>query len=218
MRCNLEHIFWIGGSPCSGKSSVADLLGKRYGIETYRCDGAYDRHVQSASLEAHPNLSEVGKMTWNQLWTRPLGTMVDQEFLCYEEEFPMIVEDLCNLDGDKPLIAEGTALMPKLVVPLLKSPTQAVWIVPSEQFQRQNYQKRSYVAPILATCQDPSKAFDNWMSRDIRFGKIVAAQAKELGQMVILNDGSRTASDIASQVAHRFGLDQGEANGSWPQS
>ena len=35
---HLSHILWIGGSPCAGKSTVADIIRDRYGIVLYQAD------------------------------------------------------------------------------------------------------------------------------------------------------------------------------------
>ena len=40
----LAHVYWLGGSPCAGKSSIADSLVERYGFRLYRCDEAYFVH------------------------------------------------------------------------------------------------------------------------------------------------------------------------------
>jgi cytidylate kinase len=37
----------IGGSPCSGKSTIADRLAATYGMQVYRCDDAFFRHQMS---------------------------------------------------------------------------------------------------------------------------------------------------------------------------
>ena len=43
MPANLDHVTWIGGSPCSGKSTIAALLADRHGLRRYDCDAAFER-------------------------------------------------------------------------------------------------------------------------------------------------------------------------------
>jgi hypothetical protein len=37
--------WWIGGSPCSGKSTVAGILAASRRMRLYSCDDAFERHA-----------------------------------------------------------------------------------------------------------------------------------------------------------------------------
>ena len=120
----------------------------------------------------------------------------------------MIVDDLLALPRSTPIIAEGAALLPDLVSGLLPGRSRAVWIIPTESFQREHYtpEKRPFVNDILAHCQNPVLAFANWMDRDVEFAKRVAQQARGLGLEVVTVDGQRTIEQNAEMVAQCFGL------------
>lgn len=32
IQSRLGHVYWLGGAPCSGKSTIADELGAQYGL------------------------------------------------------------------------------------------------------------------------------------------------------------------------------------------
>ena len=200
-----ENIYWIGGSPCAGKSSIASILAERYGFPYYRCDEPYDRHVKAADALLQPTMTALGAMSWDELWKRPVAQMVRQELSFYREEFPMILEDIRRLGSNK-LIVEGTALLPELVSPLLPMPTMGAWLVPTEEFQRLHYGARAWVQPILDRCTDPKEAFDRWMSRDAQFGQTVIQQARELGHLAIIIDGTVSLDAVAFRLAEYFGL------------
>lgn len=40
----LDNIYWIGGSPCAGKTSISEMLVEKYGFTLYRCDDYLDKH------------------------------------------------------------------------------------------------------------------------------------------------------------------------------
>lgn len=44
MDHRLARVLWIGGSPCSGRSTMADRLAAAFGLGVFRCDDAYERH------------------------------------------------------------------------------------------------------------------------------------------------------------------------------
>jgi adenylylsulfate kinase-like enzyme len=44
LKDQLAHILWMGGSPCSGKTSIADLLADQYSLVVYHVDEMFDEH------------------------------------------------------------------------------------------------------------------------------------------------------------------------------
>ncbi|MEJ2208915.1 MAG: hypothetical protein P8129_07755 [Anaerolineae bacterium] len=72
----LAHVLWLGGSPCSGKSSIARLLADRYGLRTYSCDEAFGRHREKLTAESQPTLYKWTHTPWADLWTQPAGVLL----------------------------------------------------------------------------------------------------------------------------------------------
>ena len=52
----LAHVYWIGGSPCSGKSSIVSWLGERASLRVYRCDDPMWAHMARATPTAQPHM------------------------------------------------------------------------------------------------------------------------------------------------------------------
>jgi 2-phosphoglycerate kinase len=203
---NLAHIFWMGGSPCSGKSSIAELLSRRHELQYYQCDGAFAEHGRRVSALGQPTFHKLLSMTWDEIWTRPVDIQLSEEIAIYREEFDMILDDLLALPKSPPILAEGTALLPDCVNDVLVNHNQAMWIVPSESFQREHYPDRGgWVQDILRQCADPDLAFRNWMDRDVAFARWVSRRTTELGLEMIEVDGKRTIADNAQAVARHFG-------------
>ena len=206
IRQNLAHVFWMGGSPCSGKSSIAELLSGRHGLQYYQCDSAFDEHGRRVSALGQPTFHKLLGMTWDEIWTRPVALQLREEIAIYREEFDMILDDLLALPKSPPILAEGTALLPDCVNDVLVNHNQAMWIVPSESFQREHYPDRGpWVQDILRQCADPDLAFQNWMDRDVAFARWVTRRTTELGLEMIEVDGKRTIADNAQAVARHFG-------------
>lgn len=205
----LAHVLWMGGSPCSGKSSIAEMLAKKYGLRVYKCDDAFWEHAKRVDPAKHPTFHRLTHMTWDELWMRPVAVQIADEFACYREQFGMIIDDLLVLPRSTPVIAEGAALLPDLVSDLLPDRDRAVWVIPTEPFQREHYtpEKRPFVNDILAHCQNPTQAFANWMDRDVGFAKRIAQQAQELDLKGLTVDGRRTIEQNAEMVAKYFRLE-----------
>jgi hypothetical protein len=201
----MHNIFWLGGSPCAGKSSVADRLAARYGLTLYRCDDAFDRHLAQGNAQDHPALTAIARMTWDEIWMRPVDVQVAAELDAYREEWGLIMDDLRRLPPDRPLLVEGCALLPELVASLAP-PQQALWFVPAPAFQRKHYAQRAFVQDILAQCRDPQTAWENWMSRDERFGQAVANAATARHYPVEWVDGQRSIEELTTLTTAHFGL------------
>jgi hypothetical protein len=203
----LSHVFWIGGSPCAGKSSIAQILVDKYNLQYYQCDHQFDKHQARVVPDKHPVFHQLSGMSWDDIWMRPVPVQVAAEFEIYLEAFEMIVEDLLAMPGSPPVLAEGAALLPDCVAEVLMDRRQAIWIVPTEIFQRTHYPRRSWIHDILRQCTDPQQAFQNWMDRDVAFAKQVAGRTAELGLALINVDGTITIAETAAMVETFFELD-----------
>ncbi len=197
-----------------GESSVAEMLASRYGLAMYRCDDTFFEHEKRIDPAIQPTFHKIASMTWNEIWMRPVDVQVAEEIECYREEFDMIVVDLLTYPKSSPVcapavIAEGAALLPGLLSSVLLDRRRAMWIVPTEAFQRAHYtpERRPWMRDILGQCEDPAQVLRNWMGRDAGFARQVAGQARALGLGLIEVDGKRTIEQNAQIVAHHFELD-----------
>lgn len=196
----LARVIWIGGSPCAGKTTLAAALAQRYGLTHFSCDDALQAHLQRSWPATHPLLHALSAQSWNALWSRPVGQQIAEEFAFYREEFPLILEDLRALPGAG-IIAEGTALLPELVAPLLTDRRRGIWMLPTVAFQREHYARRPWIADILRQCADPTQAFDNWMRRDSGFADLVERDAAARGLATLRIDGTQAISAIDAMVS-----------------
>ena len=72
LQRELAHVYWIGGSPCAGKSSIADILAATYGLTLYRTDEAYSRHEKVVTPEQHLIFYKLTHCSSEELWMRPV--------------------------------------------------------------------------------------------------------------------------------------------------
>ncbi len=204
----LEHVYWLGGSPCSGKSTIAAHLAQRHALRWYCCDDHLVGHARRADAVRMPELAAVGSLAWEAFFAREVAELLEDECRIYAHEFAMIVQDLLALGGDRPIVAEGAALMPALVAPWA-APGRALWLLPSEPFQRRIYPQRGeWVTQILAQCHDPALALERWLARDAAFARLAASQAQESGLPVLWVTGERPLAEIEALVEAHFGLGQ----------
>jgi hypothetical protein len=202
----VDHVFWLGGSPCAGKSSISEVLASRFDLNVYRVDEAFEVHAERFDPVLHPTLTKWCASSWNQRWMQTTDNLVQDVIACYREHFTLILEDILSLPNHKPLLVEGTALLPREVVKLLPERNRAIWVVPTADFQRGLYSKREWVCEILAQCDNSETAFHNWMKRDSEFANWIAAEVEALGFELLRVDGKDTIEDNAMTVAAHFQL------------
>src|SRR5262245_45274902 len=202
----LEGVFWLGGSPCAGKSSISEIIASRFNLDVYRVDEAFETHAQRFDSLRHPALTKWSKSSWNQRWMQPVEILLQDVIACYREHFTLVLEDIFSLPKRKHLLVEGSALLPSQVANLLSRQSRAIWLIPTADFQRTQYSKRDWVRDILAQCSKPQEAFHNWMERDIRFSKWIEAETSAAHLSLMRVDGNRTREQNAEAVAKHFQL------------
>jgi hypothetical protein len=202
----MTDIYWIGGAPCSGKSTIAENLANKYGLSLFKSDDHMYAHMRLARLETQPTMAKVASLSWNEIWTRPVEVQVQDEFDFYHEEFDMLLDELALYPQGQPILAKGNAWLPDLLGRLQTPPGRIVYIIPTKEFQVANYSQRAFIKDILSQCADPQAAFENWMERDARFGAKVDQSARQVGLPVIRVDGVLSIEENTALVEKALNL------------
>ncbi len=202
----INNIYWLGGSPCSGKTSVAEVIATRRGFSLFRCDDSLFEHMAAADPLRQPAMARAWHLSWDGRFMRPVEEQVADVFAIYGEEFELLLEQLAAFPEERPLLAEGNAWLPELLRALGVSPARAAYLVPTREFQLAHYSHREFIQGILAQCADPQTAFANWMERDARFGELVCTQAAAWGAAVLRVDGSLGLEETRRWVEQVWGL------------
>jgi hypothetical protein len=196
----MPDIYWIGGAPCSGKSTIAEKLAFKHGLSLFKSDDHMYAHMNLARAEKQPVMAKVASLSWDEIWTRPVAVQVQDEFDFYREEFDMLLEELALYPQRQPILAEGNAWLPELLGRLQPPPAPSVFLIPTKEFQVATYSQRQFIQDILSQCADPQVAFENWMERDARFGEAVDQAARQMGLPVIRVDGRLTIEETTGLV------------------
>ena len=198
-------LYMIGGSPCSGKSTLASLLARKYDLLHIKLDDLVDEMMSQASVDSRPICLLRQDRNPEQIWMRNPEEMADEEWRFYEEIFPYVKSYLIK-DQDKALLVEGAGLLPHLIKSLEEPAVSYLCLTPTADFQKKHYKQREWVPYVLEGTSNPEQAFENWMQRDILFAQMVRKEAKKLGYPSLMTDGSRSEKETAEEIARIFKL------------
>ena len=202
----MGEIYYIGGSPCSGKSTIAEMLAAEYDFAYYRVDEFLYSHMEAAAAAGKPHSALNLSFNFEQMWMRDPQLQYDEEIAIYAEILPYALRDISAMDTKKPIIAEGAGFMPELMAAENVGSSHYICIAPTEEFQREKYAQRPWIGEFLKGCTDPKAAFDNWMSRDVLFAKHVLETAQKTGYAAILVDGEQSVEENFKIAAEVFRL------------
>lgn len=200
------NTYYIGGSPCAGKSTIAEILSQKYHLYYFKVDDSLDSYTKLGALKGYPICKKTIEMSAEQIWMREPVLQCREEFEFYEEVFEYVLADLKQINCENDVITEGVAYVPKLIKQLGLPCNRYISITPTEEFQISHFKRREFVPYVLEGCSDMERAFCNWMDRDILFAQEVQRQCYEERYDSIINDGSIEIDELVSRVAKHFAL------------
>ncbi|MER5214083.1 hypothetical protein ABT063_26810 [Streptomyces sp. NPDC002838] len=208
LRARLRHVYWIGGGSGAGKSTTARRLADRYGWRLYATDDVMSDHARRTTPEDAPFLHEFIAMDMDERWVNRSPEVMLETFHWFRGEgFNLIVEDLLRLPPEPSVVVEGFRLLPHLVKPLLATPGQAVWLLPTPEFSRAAIHSRATPGGgFTRKASDPEKADRNMAERDQMCTQRLCEETERLELRTIEVDTMMTEDDLARLVTETFGL------------
>ena len=202
----MTEIYYIGGSPCSGKSTVAEMLVEKYGFQYFRQDDFLQEYIDRGAGEGRELFQQVSRLSMDEMWMRDPMAQCTEEIALYETMFSYSIDAILTLSQKGAVLAEGAGFMPRFVKGIHVDKSRYICMVPTKKFQVTAYAKRTWVSGYLSVCKDPNKAFENWMERDAVFAKTVRREAEDLGYPILMVDGASSIEENLAAVERAFQL------------
>ncbi len=216
----LDNVFWIGGSSCSGKSSAAKRIAKRFDLNIYHTDEhAFGKHMFGLENEAaFPAVVRYKNMILEGIDAfaeRDAGVSY-RAFLEYcAEVFPLLWADIGGMPKDRPVVVEGAHLLPELVRPHA-APGKAVFLIGAPDFMKRIWLKEM-AGEIPGGNQHEIGNYRKSNKKDL-IGKKHAAlhqaialhireTAMQYAFPVIVCDGGMEEEELAEKIAAGFNLE-----------
>ena len=206
LRKRLSHVLWIGGGTDAGKTSVARQLSERYRLPVYHYDQADLRHHLRLA-QTSPHHAAFLEASMDERWVHPEPEqLAERAWQACRDRFVLVTEDLTALSFPEGIhvLAEGFGLTPELLEPVLTSPRQAIWLVPTETFRLAAMQRRGK-GRFGGQVGDVQRASRNLLQRDRLLTERIKAAASARDLTVLEVDGSQPVEAVAVRVAAHFG-------------
>ncbi|WP_370936311.1 nucleoside monophosphate kinase [Amycolatopsis sp. cg13] len=204
---DLRHVYWIGGAPGAGKSTIARRLATRYGWRHYATDDTMRAHAARTTPASAPLLHAFQCMDMDERWVRRSPDVMLETFHWFRGEgFGLIVEDLLDLPPEPRVVVDGFRLLPHLVKPFLDVVDQAVWLLPTPDFRHAAISRRAPGEGFVWRTSDPARAARNLAERDRMFTSRLREETSRLGLRAIEVDTATSEDDLLHQVTTAFRL------------
>lgn len=207
----LSHVLWIGGSPCSGKSTISHTIARISVFVDYHVDAWAANHLARRVAAGDAQATVFTHMSMDQRWLqRSVETLAEDTIEAWTKEFPLVLEDLLALPKENLILAEGN-FFPACVQPYLTHPHQAIWLVPTDAFCEQGRRekwaeltRRQKRHGVYDEGSDPEQRRRNIIARDCQLARLVKQQALDRSLTVHEVDGSRSREEMTELVEQHF--------------
>jgi hypothetical protein len=122
----LADVFFLGGAPGSGKTSISRALAYRHDLQLYNLDHRTWEHEHK--LPPRPPRD----------WSLPAAELADVFVAYSHERWPLVLADLAELPPSAGAIAEGPHFLPELV----PEGAHALFLVPTDERVRATREER----------------------------------------------------------------------------
>lgn len=216
LQKELGHVYWIGGSGCAGKSTIAKQLAAQYHLAVYHCDdywGSHSERMESEQLDLPTKAFLAANRKAGRKFLGEDQADIDQRkymamaFALWQEEFTLVVDDLCARPSE-PTIVEGVPIVPWLVSKIAPR-ARVVIMVGYDSFRRRTYMNPDRPEIVLKRFDesyDPARALENALQANILIAKTLFRSAQIHNCFAVEVDGTVDADAIAKTVAGHFRL------------
>ena len=212
----LEHVLWVAGGTCSGKSSITRRLAEEWdairydGSERFRTD-----HLKRADSSQYPTIDLIRR---NTTGNRPGWAMrlTPCEFLrllrdLSREALEMAVADLLAMPGRQRIVVDSFRLsfaVSEIIA--LSDPSRAIFLGATSDFLRstwaQRFEDRNERERLSGHFDDPDVIMANFLDGQCLATEWLRDECRRLKLPFLLTGGRRSLDESYAYVCKHFGL------------
>ncbi len=202
-----SNVYYIGGSPCSFKTAIADKISSDFGFRTYNSDNHIERYLEIGAKKRNKTLKKMRKVSVLEQWFLDLDVQVANEVELYTYAGKVIRGDLKRFYKNKNIVVEGCPIIPSFIDRNKIDPSNYIVFIASKSFERSVFEQREYINRYLNLTKDPELAFENWLKRDELIASYYKEECEKYGYKYIEVSAKTSFDELYTQVIEHFGLD-----------
>ncbi len=202
----MKKNYYIGGSPCAMKTSIAEKISEEFSMKLYNVDNHIERYLEIGAKKRNRTLKKMNKISVLDQWFEDVDKQFENEIELYSYAGKIIDADLKRYYRNKNVIVEGAPIIPAFIHKRKIDPSCYIVLVPSRSFQYSIYKEREYIDRYLNLTEDKEKAFENWIERDSKIAMYYKEEASKYDYKCIVVESQSDFDGIYEQVVEHFEL------------
>jgi len=203
---NLQNVFWILGTPCGGKSTIARLVAEKCGAIVYSADERFSQHKTVANPAEQPVLCREFK-DWESYFEQPINEYSLWLKAVQDDLISMIIVDLLKLSEKRTVIFEG--ILNIETIAKIAGYKKIVFLGATEEVIRESYfdrEDKKDMHRLIGSLSDPKGKYKKVLDLVVSDSERDIKKAKEIGLKVIIRDKDISVIEILEKVQRHFGL------------
>lgn len=143
----------------------------------------------------------------DERWVRPSpGELAERDIASWTRRFRFAIDDLLALSAERVVVAEGPGVFPWSVAEVVRSPRQAIFLIPTSEFADRVFDRRYRGDPQgpYRLTTDPARARANVTARNELMAERIVASCEELGLRYVRVDVSTDLDDSLVLLEEHF--------------
>ncbi|MCL2776196.1 MAG: AAA family ATPase [Oscillospiraceae bacterium] len=215
LKHSLKNVYFLVGTACSGKTTMANALSKKYGFihfsrNKYENEKSYKVWQSIINEKYQPNSTKREDMDWEKYYSRSA-----EEFLADEndknasdEYLDFAIIELIKLSQNNKVTADIRILDFNLVTDISDYNRIACLLAPGELIVRDNYARDDHRDRVerIQSLKDPEKKFETQYELMRIRAKEMAEQAHKHNLFTIMRTEESTVKDTLRLLEKHFDL------------
>lgn len=183
---------------------MSRLLAGKWDLKIYNLDW---HAVREHAGRPGTAVAAFQRLSMDERWALPSADeLLERSIAIWQDGFALVVDDLLALPRSRTVVAEGPGAFPWCVAPVLSSPRQAIFLVPTPE-RREIVASRRWGAGQVERFPgivERERALENVSARDVLLDARIASSCAELGLRCERLDGSLDFDASVALVEDHF--------------
>lgn len=208
---SLQHVLWIGGAPCAGKTTLSKRLSSDFDMLYYDGDDRFEEHFTTASAEESPvtckakkRCEEEGSSVW--MFEQKVEEMATFMRDLGREDLTRVEKDLLELPSARPIVVDLYNGHPPWMRKIA-DPNRMIFLVSTDTFQESGWHQRDGAfRREIEQCSNPEWSMKQFVDCCLMMSRQVTEECRKFGLPFLVTGGCMELDEAYEAVCSHFCL------------